>query len=65
MFNPQLGQALLEVLPGEVSSSIAYQNSQGTEVRENHALDHRNGFFRRSFTTWHGLYPLGRIINHD
>jgi hypothetical protein len=34
MFNPQLGQALLEVLPGEVSPSIAYQNSWSTEARE-------------------------------
>jgi hypothetical protein len=65
MFNPQLGQALLEVIPSEVSSSIAYQNSQGTEARENHTLDHCNGLFYESFTTWHGLYPLGHIIKHD
>jgi hypothetical protein len=65
MFNPQLGQTLLEVLPSEVSSSIAYKNSRSTEARENHALDHCNEFFRGSFTTWHGLYPLGHIINHD
>jgi hypothetical protein len=65
MFNPQLVQALLEVLPGEVSSSVAYQNSQSTEARENHDLDHCNGFLYGSFTTWHGLYPLGHIINHD
>jgi hypothetical protein len=37
MFNGQLGQALLEVPPGEVSSSIAYQISQGTNVRESHS----------------------------
>jgi hypothetical protein len=34
MFNPQLGQALLEILLGEVSSSIAYQDSRSTEARE-------------------------------
>jgi hypothetical protein len=39
MFNPQLGQALFEILPVEVSSSIAYQNSRSTEARENHAHD--------------------------
>jgi hypothetical protein len=38
MFNPQLGQSLFEILPDEVSSSIAYQDSQSTEARENHAL---------------------------
>jgi hypothetical protein len=65
MFNPQLGQALFEILPEEVSSSIAYQNSRSNKVRENHALDHCTGFLRGSFTTWHGLYPLGYIINHD
>jgi hypothetical protein len=65
MFNPQLGQALFEILPGEVSSSIAYQNSWSTEARENHALDHSNGLLRGSFMAWHGLYPLGYIINHD
>jgi hypothetical protein len=65
MFNHQLGQALFEILPGEVSSSIAYQDSRSTEARENHALDHYNGFLRGSFTTWHGLYPLGHIMNHD
>jgi hypothetical protein len=65
MFNSQLGQALFEILPGEVISSIAYQDSRCTETRENHALDHRNGLLRESFTTWHGLYPLGYIINHD
>jgi hypothetical protein len=27
MFNPQLGQSLFEILPDEVSSSIAYQDS--------------------------------------
>jgi hypothetical protein len=43
MFNPQLGQELFEILPGEVSSSTAYQNSRSTEARENHALDHCNG----------------------
>jgi hypothetical protein len=31
MFNPQLGKALFEILPGEVSSSIAYQDSRSTE----------------------------------
>jgi hypothetical protein len=65
MFNPQLGQALFEILPGEAGSSIAYQDSQSTEARENHALDHCNGFLFGSFTAWHGLYPLGHIINHD
>jgi hypothetical protein len=65
MFNSQLGQALFEILPGEVSSPIAYQDSQCTETRKNHAFDHGNGFFRGSFTTWHSLYPLGYIINHD
>jgi hypothetical protein len=65
MFNPQLGQALFEILPGEVSSSITYQDSRSTEVRENHALDHCNGFLRGSLMTWHGLYPLGHIINHN
>jgi hypothetical protein len=39
MFNPQLGQALFEILPSEVSSSIAYQDSQGTEAKKNHALE--------------------------
>jgi hypothetical protein len=34
MFNPQLAQALFEILPGEVSSSIAYQNSQSTKARK-------------------------------
>jgi hypothetical protein len=65
MFNSQLGQALFEILPGEVSSSIAYQDSRCTETRKNHALDHGNGLLGGSFTTWHGLYPLGYIINHD
>jgi hypothetical protein len=65
MSNPQLGEALFEILPGEVSSSIAYQDSRSTEARENHALDHCNGLLCGSFTTWHGLYPLGYIINHD
>jgi hypothetical protein len=32
MFNSQLGQALFEILPGEVSSSIAYQDSRCTET---------------------------------
>jgi hypothetical protein len=58
MFNSQLGQALLKVLPGEVSSSIAYQDSRGTEARENNTLNHHDGFFRGNFTTWDGLYPL-------
>jgi hypothetical protein len=65
MFISQLGQALFEILPGEVSSSIAYQDSWYTETRKNHTLDHGNAFFCGSFTTWHGLYPLGYIINHD
>jgi hypothetical protein len=65
MFDPQLGQALLKVLLGEVTSSIAYQNSQGTEARENQALNHCDGFFRGSFTTRDGLYPFGYIINHN
>jgi hypothetical protein len=65
MFNSQLGQAPFEILPGEVSSSIAYQDSQCTEMRKNHVLDHGYGLLRESFTTWHGLYPLGYIINHD
>jgi hypothetical protein len=34
MFNPQLGQALFEILPCEVSSSIAYQDSRCTETRK-------------------------------
>jgi hypothetical protein len=34
MFNPQLAQALFEILPGEVSSSIAYQNSRSTKARK-------------------------------
>jgi hypothetical protein len=34
MFNPQLGQALFEILPGEVSSSIAYQDSRSNKVRK-------------------------------
>jgi hypothetical protein len=34
MFNPQLGQALFEILPGEVSSSITYQDSRCTETRK-------------------------------
>jgi hypothetical protein len=34
MFNSQLGQTLFEILPGEVSSSIAYQDSRCTEARE-------------------------------
>jgi hypothetical protein len=34
MFNSQLGQALFEILPGEVSSSIAYQVSRCTETRK-------------------------------
>jgi hypothetical protein len=34
MFNPQLGQALFEIHPGEVSSSIAYQDSRSTEKRK-------------------------------
>jgi hypothetical protein len=46
MFNPQLEQAPFEILPGEVSSSIAYLNSQSAEVRKNHALDHCNGLLR-------------------
>jgi hypothetical protein len=53
MFNPELGQALLEILPDEVSSSIAYQDSRCTETRKNHALDHGDGLLRGSFTTWH------------
>jgi hypothetical protein len=65
MFNSQLGQALFEILPGEVSSSIAYLDSRCTETRKNHALDHGNGLLRRIFTTWHGLHPLGYIINHE
>jgi hypothetical protein len=65
MLNSQLGQALFEILLGEVSSSIAYQGSQCTETRKNHALDHGNGFLRGSFMTWHSLYPLGYIINHN
>jgi hypothetical protein len=65
MFNPQLSQALLKVLPGEVSSSIAYQDSRGTKVRENLTINHCDGFFCGSFTTWHGLYPFGYIINHN
>jgi hypothetical protein len=28
MFNSQLGQTLFEILPGEVSSSISYQDSR-------------------------------------
>jgi hypothetical protein len=32
MLNPQLGQALFEILPGQVSSSIAYQDSRCTET---------------------------------
>jgi hypothetical protein len=65
MFNSQLGQALFEILPGEVSSSIAYQDFQCTETRKNHALDRGNGLLSGSFTTWHGLCPLGYIINHE
>jgi hypothetical protein len=57
MFNSQLGQALFKILPGEVSSSITYQDSQRTETWENHALDHSNGFLCGSFTTWHGVTP--------
>jgi hypothetical protein len=34
MFNSQLGQTLFEILPDEVSSSIAYQDSQCTETRK-------------------------------
>jgi hypothetical protein len=34
MFNSQLGQALFEILPGEVSSFIAYQDSRCTETRK-------------------------------
>jgi hypothetical protein len=63
MFNTQLGKELRKVLQGELSSSIAYQNSRGIEARENHTLNHRDGFFRGSFTTWDDLYPLGYIIN--
>jgi hypothetical protein len=65
MFNSQLGQAPFEILPGEVSPPIANQDSRCTETRKNHALDHCNGLLRISFTTWHNLYPLGYIINHD
>jgi hypothetical protein len=65
MLDSQLGQALFEILPGEVSSSIAYQGSRCTETRKNHALDHGNGLLRGNFTTWHSLYLLGYTINHD
>jgi hypothetical protein len=34
MFDSQLGQALFEIFPGEVSSSIAYQDSWCTETRK-------------------------------
>jgi hypothetical protein len=33
MFNSQFGQALSEILPGKVSSSIAYQDPRCTETR--------------------------------
>jgi hypothetical protein len=65
MFNSQLGQVLFEILLGEVSSSIASQDSRCTETRKNHALNHGNGLLRGSLTTWHSLYPIGYIINHD
>jgi hypothetical protein len=34
MFNSQFGQTLFEIVPGEVSSSIAYQDSRCTETRK-------------------------------
>jgi hypothetical protein len=39
MFNSKLGQALFKILPDEVSSSIAYQDSRCTETRKNHVRD--------------------------
>jgi CRISPR/Cas system-associated endonuclease Cas1 len=53
MFNAQLGQALFEILPSEVSSSIAYQDSRCTETRKNHALDHGNGLLYEALR--HGM----------
>jgi hypothetical protein len=58
MFNSKLGQALFEILPGEVSSSIASQDSRCTEMRKNHALDHSNGLLHGSLMTWRGLTHL-------
>jgi hypothetical protein len=53
MFNSQLGQELFEILPGEVSSSIAYQDSWSTETRKNHTLDHCNGLLHEALQ--HGM----------
>jgi hypothetical protein len=65
MFNSQLGQALFEILPGEVSSPSLIKILGVPKQGKNHALDHGTGLFRGSFTTWRGLYPLGYIINHN